>query len=64
VYPAIPDARTVHKRRKLRWRRTKKDVAATEKQKDVTPLHALVEPAGLTLVNGAKGRPGQSVILT
>jgi hypothetical protein len=41
----------------------KKDVAATDK-KDVTSLHALVEPADLTLVQGAKARAGRSVILT
>ena len=39
-----------------------KDVAA--KRKDVTSLHALVEPADLTLVEGAKARAGRSVILT
>jgi len=43
VNPAIPDARIVHRRRKLRWRRAKNDVAATDKKKDVTSLHALVE---------------------
>jgi len=42
----------------------KKDVAATDKKKDVTSLHALVEPADLTLVEGAKARMGRSVILT
>ena len=41
----------------------KKDVAATDK-KHVTSLHALVEPADLTLVEGAKARAGRSVILT
>jgi hypothetical protein len=61
VSPAIPDARSVHRRRKLRWRRAKKDLAATDKKKDVVPLRALVEPADLTLVDGAKGR---AVILT
>jgi hypothetical protein len=57
------DADGVHKRRKLRWRRAKKNVAATDKKKDSTPLHALVEPADLTLV-GIKSRAGQSDILT
>jgi hypothetical protein len=33
----------------------KKDVAATDKKKEVTSLHALGEPADLTLVEGAKG---------
>jgi hypothetical protein len=42
----------------------KKDVAATDKKNDVTSLHALVEPADLTLVEGAKARAGRSVILT
>ena len=42
----------------------KKDVAATDKKKYVTSLHALVEPADLTLVEGAKGRAERSVILT
>jgi len=64
VNTAVPDARSVHRRRKLRWRRAKKDVAATDKKKDLTPLHALVEPADLTLVDGAKGRAERSVILT
>lgn len=63
VNTAIPDARSVHRRRKLRWRRAKKDTA-TDKKKDATSLHDLVEPAGLTLVDGAKARPGRSVILT
>jgi hypothetical protein len=40
------------------------DVATTEKKKHVTSLHALVEPADLTLVEGAKARAGRSVILT
>jgi hypothetical protein len=64
VNPAIPDARSVHRRRKLRWRQAKKEVTATDKKKEVTSLHALVEPADLTLVDGAKRRPGRSVILT
>jgi len=42
----------------------KKDVAATDRKTDVTSLHALVEPADLTLVEGAKGPAGRSVILT
>jgi hypothetical protein len=42
----------------------KKDVAATDKRKHVTSLHALVEPADLTLVEGSKARAGRSVILT
>ena len=63
VNPAIPDKRSVHRRRKLRWRRAKKDTATDEK-KDATSLHALVEPADLTLVDGAKRGPGRTVILT
>jgi hypothetical protein len=34
-----------------------------EKVNDIAPLHALFEPADLTLVSGAKGRV-RSVILT
>jgi len=64
VNPTIPDARSVHRRRKLRWRRAKKDVTATDRKKEGTSLHALVEPADLTLVDGAKRGPGRTVILT
>ena len=53
-----------HVERKTSEAGTKKDVAATDKKKDVTSLHALVEPADLTLVEGAKARAGRSVILT
>ena len=42
----------------------KKHVAATDKKKHFTSLHALVEPADLTLLEGAKASPGRSVILT
>jgi hypothetical protein len=42
----------------------RKDVAATEKKKHVTSLHALVEPVDLTLVEGVKASAGRSVILT
>jgi hypothetical protein len=57
------DAKGVRRPRKLRWRRPKKTLAATDKTKDATPLHALVEPADLTLVGGTK-RAGRFDILT
>ena len=62
VNPA--DAGSVRRRRKLRWRRAKKDLNTTDKKKENASLHALVEPADLTLVGGTKGRAGRSVILT
>jgi hypothetical protein len=40
----------------------KKDLNTTDKKKEIASLHALVEPADLTLVT--KGRAGSSVILT
>jgi hypothetical protein len=58
------DANGVHRRRKLRWRRAKKNLAATDKKKDGTPLHDLVEPADLTLVGRIKSRAGRFDILT
>jgi hypothetical protein len=58
------DANGVRRQRKLRWRRAKKNVVATDKKKDATPLHALVEPADLHLVGGTKNRAGRSDILT
>jgi hypothetical protein len=58
------DANGIHGRRKSRWRRPKKKLAATDKKKDGTPLHALVEPADLTLVDGSKSRAGRFDILT
>jgi hypothetical protein len=42
----------------------KKDLAATDKKKDDTPLHVLVEPSDLTLVDGVTGRARRSIILT
>jgi hypothetical protein len=48
----------------LRWRRTKKDLDTKDKKKEIASLQALVEPADLTLVGGAKGRAGRPVILT
>ena len=63
-----PDGNRVQGRRKLRWRRAKKELARSsftdEKAKDIATLHALIEPPDLTLVSSAKGRPGRSVILT
>jgi len=41
----------------------KKDVAATDKKEHVTSLQALVEPADLTLLEGAKAHAGLSVII-
>jgi hypothetical protein len=64
VNTAIPDARNLHRRRKSRWRRAKKNLAATDKKKDATSLRALVEPADLTLVGRTKNRAGRSDILT
>lgn len=62
------DGNRVQRRRKLRWGRAKKELARShvtdEKVKNVATLHALIEPPDLTLVSGAKGRPGRSVILT
>jgi hypothetical protein len=58
------DAGSVRRRRKLRWRRTKKDIDTKDKKKEIASLQALVEPADLTLVGGAKGRAGRPVILT
>jgi len=61
------DANGVHRQRKLRWRRAKKQARSSftdEKVKDTATLHALIEPVDLTLVSGAKGRPGEPVILT
>jgi hypothetical protein len=58
------DAGSVPRRRKLRWRRAKKDLDTTDKKKEIASLRALVEPADLTLVGGTKGRAGRSVILT
>ena len=59
-----PDTGSVRRRRKLRWRRAKKDLNIADKKKEIASLHALVEPADLTLVGGAKGRAGRSIILT
>ena len=58
------DAGTVRKRRKFGWRRAKKEPGTKDKKKEIASLQALVEPADLTLVGGAKGRAGRSVILT
>ena len=58
------DPRNVRRRRKLRWRRAKKDLDTTDEKKEIASLHALVEPADLNLVGGAKRRAGRSVILT
>lgn len=58
------DAGSVRRRRKLRWRRTKKDPDTKDKKKEIASLQALVEPADLTLVGGSKGRAGRPVILT
>jgi hypothetical protein len=60
----LADAGSVRRRRKLRWRRAKKDLNIADKKKEIASLHALVEPADLTLVGGAKGRAGRSIILT
>jgi hypothetical protein len=61
VNPADPGS--VRRRRKLRWRRAKKDLDTTDKKKEIASLRALVEPADLTLVGGTKGRAGHSVII-
>jgi len=58
------DADSVRRRRKLRWRRAKKDPDTKDKKKEIASLQALVEPADLTLVGGTKGRAGRWVILT
>jgi hypothetical protein len=58
------DAGTVRRRRKFRWRRAKKEFDTKDKKKEIASLQALVEPADLTLVGGAKGRSGRPVILT
>jgi hypothetical protein len=62
VNPA--DAGSVRRRRKLRWRRAKKNLNTTDQKKEIASLHALVEPADLNLVGGVKGRAGRSFILT
>jgi hypothetical protein len=62
VNPA--DAGSARRRRKLRWRRAKKDLNIADKKKEIASLHALVEPADLTLVGAAKEQAGRSVILT
>ena len=58
------DAGSVRRRRKLRWRRAKKDLNTTEKKKEIASIHALVEPADLTLVGAAKEQAGRFVIPT
>ena len=55
---------TIGVERKTSEADARKDVAATEKNKHVTSLHALVEPVDLTLVEGIKASAGRSVILT
>jgi hypothetical protein len=62
VNPA--DAGSVRRRRKLRWRRAKKNLNTADQKKQIASLHALVEPADLNLVGGVKDRVGRSVILT
>jgi hypothetical protein len=61
-------ANGVHTRRKLGWRPAKKKSGPSsftdEKVKDTATFHDLFEPPDLTLVSGAKGRPGRSDILT
>jgi len=59
------DANGVHRRRKLRWRRAKKNLADIDQKKDATPLHVLVEPADLNFVGGARRtRAGRGDVLT
>ena len=57
------DAGSVRRRRKLRWRRAKKDLNTTDQKKEIASPHALVEPVDLNIVGGVKGRAGRSVIL-